>query len=88
MLHKPLQDIYCFLVASIASARASGTGCWRPATVCRGAEAALESFSYGLNNRDLDALRADWTDSLLAASDHPRSERPHRRVAGATVRLE
>jgi hypothetical protein len=36
-----------------------------------GAEAALETFYYALNNRDLDALRADWTDSPLAQLNNP-----------------
>jgi ketosteroid isomerase-like protein len=36
-----------------------------------GAEAALETFYYALNNRDLDALRADWADSPLAQLNNP-----------------
>ncbi len=36
-----------------------------------GAEAALETFYYALNNRDLDALRADWADSALAQLNNP-----------------
>jgi ketosteroid isomerase-like protein len=37
----------------------------------KGAEAALETFYYALNNRDLDALRADWADSPLAQLNNP-----------------
>jgi ketosteroid isomerase-like protein len=37
----------------------------------RGAEAALETFYYALNNRDIDALRADWADSPLAQLNNP-----------------
>jgi ketosteroid isomerase-like protein len=36
-----------------------------------GAEAALETFYYALNNRDLDALRADWADSPLTQLNNP-----------------
>jgi ketosteroid isomerase-like protein len=36
-----------------------------------GAEAALETFYYALNNRDLDVLRADWADSPLAQLNNP-----------------
>ena len=37
----------------------------------RGAEAALESFYYALNNRDLEALREDWSAHPLAQLDNP-----------------
>jgi ketosteroid isomerase-like protein len=36
-----------------------------------GAEAALESFYYALNNRDIDALRADWAAEPLAQLNNP-----------------
>lgn len=36
-----------------------------------GAEAALETFYYALNNRDLDVLRADWANSPLAQLNNP-----------------
>lgn len=36
-----------------------------------GAEAALESFYYSLNNRDIEALRANWSASPLAQLDNP-----------------
>ncbi|HEY3869123.1 MAG TPA: nuclear transport factor 2 family protein [Actinocrinis sp.] len=36
-----------------------------------GALAALESFYYALNHRDLDALREDWSDSALAQLNNP-----------------
>ncbi|PWI40940.1 nuclear transport factor 2 family protein [Streptomyces sp. ICBB 8177] len=37
----------------------------------RGADAALESFYYALNHRDLTALRAGWADDPLAQLDNP-----------------
>lgn len=37
----------------------------------KGAEAALESFYYALNNRDLNALRADWSSSPLTQLNNP-----------------
>ncbi|MFI0894930.1 YybH family protein [Streptomyces sp. NPDC020983] len=37
----------------------------------KGAEAALETFYHGLNNRDLDALRANWSTDPLAQLDNP-----------------
>jgi ketosteroid isomerase-like protein len=37
----------------------------------RGAEAALESFYYALNHRDIDALRADWAADPLAQLNNP-----------------
>ncbi|MFI9718914.1 YybH family protein [Streptomyces sp. NPDC052396] len=37
----------------------------------KGAEAALESFYYALNGRDLDALRADWGQSPLVQLNNP-----------------
>jgi ketosteroid isomerase-like protein len=37
----------------------------------KGAEAALESFYYSLNNRDIDALRADWSANPLAQLNNP-----------------
>jgi ketosteroid isomerase-like protein len=36
-----------------------------------GAEAALESFYYALNNRDIEVLRADWANSPLAQLNNP-----------------
>ncbi|MGV4928179.1 nuclear transport factor 2 family protein (plasmid) [Streptomyces sp. BHT-5-2] len=36
-----------------------------------GALAALESFYYALNNRDIEALRADWTADPLAQLNNP-----------------
>jgi ketosteroid isomerase-like protein len=36
-----------------------------------GALAALESFYYALNNRDLDALRGDWSDGPFAQLNNP-----------------
>ncbi|QMU71241.1 nuclear transport factor 2 family protein [Streptacidiphilus sp. P02-A3a] len=36
-----------------------------------GAEAALESFYYALNNRDPDALREDWSADPLAQLNNP-----------------
>jgi ketosteroid isomerase-like protein len=36
-----------------------------------GAEAALESFYYSLNNRDLDALRTGWSADPLAQLNNP-----------------
>jgi hypothetical protein len=33
--------------------------------------AALETFYYALNNRDLNALRANWADSPLAQLNNP-----------------
>jgi ketosteroid isomerase-like protein len=36
-----------------------------------GALAALESFYYALNSRDIDALRADWTSGPLAQLNNP-----------------
>ncbi|SEN01027.1 YybH family protein [Nonomuraea pusilla] len=36
-----------------------------------GAEAALETFYYSLNNRDLDTLRADWSAHPLAQLNNP-----------------
>ncbi|MGW2250673.1 YybH family protein [Kitasatospora sp. NPDC001660] len=37
----------------------------------KGALAALESFYYALNNRDADALRADWSTDPLAQLNNP-----------------
>jgi hypothetical protein len=37
----------------------------------KGAEAALESFYYSLNNRDIDALRAGWSANPLAQLNNP-----------------
>lgn len=37
----------------------------------KGAQAALESFYYSLNNRDLDALRTDWSTNPLAQLNNP-----------------
>ncbi|RKN43012.1 YybH family protein [Streptomyces hoynatensis] len=37
----------------------------------RGAEAALETFYYSLNNGDLDALGADWSAHPLAQLNNP-----------------
>ncbi|MGA5823915.1 YybH family protein [Kitasatospora sp. NPDC094028] len=37
----------------------------------QGALAALESFYYALNHRDLDALRATWTTGPLAQLNNP-----------------
>jgi ketosteroid isomerase-like protein len=36
-----------------------------------GADAALESFYYSLNNRDIDALQANWSASSLAQLNNP-----------------
>jgi ketosteroid isomerase-like protein len=36
-----------------------------------GAEAALESFYYALNSRDLDALRIDWSSNPLTQLNNP-----------------
>jgi ketosteroid isomerase-like protein len=36
-----------------------------------GAEAALKSFYYALNNRDADALRANWSADPLAQLNNP-----------------
>lgn len=36
-----------------------------------GAEAALESFYYALNNRDREALREDWSADPLAQLNNP-----------------
>ncbi|MCK7624310.1 nuclear transport factor 2 family protein [Streptomyces sp. RS10V-4] len=36
-----------------------------------GALAALESFYYALNHRDITALRADWTSDPLAQLNNP-----------------
>lgn len=36
-----------------------------------GAHAALESFYYALNQRDLTALRKDWADDPLAQLNNP-----------------
>ncbi|MEW2622972.1 nuclear transport factor 2 family protein [Streptomyces sp. NPDC048106] len=37
----------------------------------KGAEAALESFYYSLNSRDIDALRAGWSPNPLAQLNNP-----------------
>jgi ketosteroid isomerase-like protein len=37
----------------------------------KGAQAALESFYYALNSRDLDVLRADWSSDPLAQLNNP-----------------
>ena len=37
----------------------------------RGAEAALETFYYALNNQDREALRADWSAHQLAQLNNP-----------------
>lgn len=37
----------------------------------RGAEAALETFYYALNNQDREALRADWSAHALAQLNNP-----------------
>lgn len=36
-----------------------------------GARAAVESFYYALNHRDLEALARNWTDDLLAQLNNP-----------------
>lgn len=36
-----------------------------------GAHAALESFYYGLNRRDIEALKRDWTGHPLAQLNNP-----------------
>ena len=38
----------------------------------RGAEAALESFYYALNNRDREVLREDWSAHPLGPVEAPR----------------